>query len=283
MSQEKIERWNEVDGNLGNKEKLQAFLDSTTDAYAILQLRRTDETVYERFESYEALKRQGKEPDIDHYDVVYMAPLSSYTDQTAMLEGLYTKFNVDRPEDFRGHSLSVSDIVALKTDAVVSFHYVDSIGFQELQGFMKPENYLKNAEMAMEDDYGMLDGVINNGKAPATEERSSVLAQLKEQPVLDISHIFREGCDSCMVICSPSYIPNERRKHTMMKKDWVYRRGDIYYADLNPVCGSEQGGKRPVVVIQNNIGNVYSPTLIVATITTKQDTVFRIIWRYSAC
>ena len=57
----------------------------------------------------------------------------------------------------------------------------------------------------------------------------------------------------------------------MMKKDWVYRRGDIYYADLNPVCGSEQGGKRPVVVIQNNIGNVHSPTLIVATITTKQD------------
>lgn len=60
MSQEKIERWNEVDGNLGNEEKLQAFLDSTTDAYAILQLRRTDETVYERFESYEALKRQEK-------------------------------------------------------------------------------------------------------------------------------------------------------------------------------------------------------------------------------
>ena len=170
MSQEKIERWNEVDGNLDNGEKLQAFLDSTTDAYAILQLRRTDETVYERFESYEALKRQGKEPNIDHYDVVYVAPLSSYT------------------EDFRGHSLSVSDIVALKTDAVVSFHYVDSIGFQELQGFMKPENYLKNAEMAMEDDYGMLDGVINNGKAPATEERSSVLAQLKEQPVLDSPH-----------------------------------------------------------------------------------------------
>lgn len=77
MSQEKIERWNEVDGNLDNGEKLQAFLDSTTDAYAILQLRRTDETVYERFESYEALKRQGKEPNIDHYDVVYVAPLSS--------------------------------------------------------------------------------------------------------------------------------------------------------------------------------------------------------------
>ena len=57
----------------------------------------------------------------------------------------------------------------------------------------------------------------------------------------------------------------------MMKKDWTYRRGDIYYADLNPVCGSEQGGKRPVVVIQNDMGNIHAPTLIVATITTKTD------------
>ena len=57
----------------------------------------------------------------------------------------------------------------------------------------------------------------------------------------------------------------------MMKKDWTYRRGDIYYADLYPVCGSEQGGKRPVVVIQNDMGNTHAPTLIVATITTKAD------------
>lgn len=55
----------------------------------------------------------------------------------------------------------------------------------------------------------------------------------------------------------------------MMKKNWSYRRGDIYYADLNPVCGSEQGGMRPVVVIQNNTGNKHAPTLIVAMVTTK--------------
>lgn len=55
----------------------------------------------------------------------------------------------------------------------------------------------------------------------------------------------------------------------MMRKDWVYRRGDIYYADLSPVRGSEQGGSRPVIVIQNNTGNRYSPTLIVAIVTTK--------------
>ena len=55
----------------------------------------------------------------------------------------------------------------------------------------------------------------------------------------------------------------------MMRKNWVYRRGDIYCADLNPVIGSEQGGTRPVVVIQNDTGNKHAPTLIVATVTTK--------------
>lgn len=55
----------------------------------------------------------------------------------------------------------------------------------------------------------------------------------------------------------------------MLDKDWVYRRGDIYYVDLNPVIGSEQGGSRPVVVIQNNSGNRHAPTLIVAMITSK--------------
>lgn len=185
MSQEKIERWNEVTGNDAPQDKLTAFLDSSNDSYAILQLRRTDDTVMERFESMSSLHRQGKEPEFDHYEVVYTAPLPPYTDQNMMLEGLYEKFNIDHPSDFRGHSLSVSDIVALKTRGIVSYHFVDSIGFVELPNFMKPENYLKNAEMAMEDDYGMIDGVINNGKAPALEERTSVLEKLKEQPAVD--------------------------------------------------------------------------------------------------
>lgn len=64
---------------------------------------------------------------------------------------------------------------------IVSCHYVDSIGFQELPGFLKPENYLKAAEMAMEDDYGMIDGVINNGKKEEPVEKASVLDQLKEK------------------------------------------------------------------------------------------------------
>lgn len=57
----------------------------------------------------------------------------------------------------------------------------------------------------------------------------------------------------------------------MIRENWVYRRGDIYYADLTQYLGSEQGGIRPVVVIQNNRGNYHAPTLIVATVTSRAD------------
>ena len=135
----------------------------------------------EKIQKSDVLERMGLEPDIDHYEVVYTAPLLPYKDQNTMLEELYAKFNVSRPDDYTGHSLSVSDIVALRQNGVVSCHYVDSIGFQELPGFLKPENYLKAAEMAMEDDYGMIDGVINNGKKEEPAEKASVLDQLKEK------------------------------------------------------------------------------------------------------
>ena len=173
----RIEKWDEVHGTQAPDERMMAFLDSATDQYAILQLRRSEDTVYERFSSMRELERMGLEPDIDHYEVVYTAPLLPYKDQNTMLEELYAKFNVSRPDDFTGHSLSVSDIVALRQNGVVSCHYVDSIGFKELPGFLKPENYLKAAEMSMEDDYGMIDGVINNGRRGEELEKAQEHAE----------------------------------------------------------------------------------------------------------
>lgn len=55
-----------------------------------------------------------------------------------------------------------------------------------------------------------------------------------------------------------------------MKEDWIYKRGDLYYANLNPYFGSEQGGTRPVLVLQNNVGNFFCPTLIVAPLTSTE-------------
>lgn len=173
----KIQKWDEINGLQQPEEKMQAFLDSATDAYAILQLKAGDETRDREFMSYSYLQRKGMEPEIDHYEVVYASALPAHHNQTELLEGLYQKFNINHPSDFTGHSLSVSDIVALRVNGVVSSHYVDSFGFKELPEFIKPENYLKYAEMSMEDDYGMIDGVINNGPK---DERKSVLEQLKE-------------------------------------------------------------------------------------------------------
>lgn len=176
-----IKKWDEVNGTDDGHQRMEAFLDSATDSYAILQLRRSDETVYERFASMRELGRMGVEPNIDHYEVVYVGELTKRGDQTDVLEGLYTKFNIDHPADFKGHSLSVSDIVALQVAGVVSCHYVDSIGFAELPDFIRRENYLKNAEMMLEYDYGMLDGIVNNGpKQELPKERPSILEQLKQ-------------------------------------------------------------------------------------------------------
>ena len=66
-----------------------------------------------------------------------------------------------------------------------------------------------------------------------------------------------------------TYTKDTYRKGRAPRKNWFYKRGDIYLANLDPVVGSEQGGTRPVLVLQNNDGNFYSPTLIVAPITSK--------------
>ena len=183
----KIQKWDEINGTGSSRERMEAFLNAETDTYAILQLRFSGETASERFESLERLHQQGKEPQIDHYEVVYTAPLLPYKDLGTMLEQMYEKFNRDHPSDFQGHSLSVSDVVALRQNGTVTCHYVDRFGFQELPGFLEPENYLKNAEMALEDDYGMIDEILNNGKADRVKEgeekRPSVLQQLKETAV----------------------------------------------------------------------------------------------------
>lgn len=184
----KIEKWDEVNGNTTSDERMKAFLESSTDAYAVLQLKRIDETDEFRFMPYWHIQKLEEQPTIDHYEVVYHGPIEQTAGAAEQLEGLYTKFNIEHPEDFRGHSMSVSDIVALKVAGRVSCYYVDAFGFVELQNFLKPENYLKYVEMAMEDDYGMIDGIINNGKAPGTEERPSVIEQLKETPVVGTTH-----------------------------------------------------------------------------------------------
>ena len=180
-----------MDLELIKQKRERAFLDSPSDAYAIYQLKRDDTTADIRFMNSEYLQKKGIEPQYENYELVYTGALTKDGNQIEKLEDLYRIFNVEHPHDFSGHSLSVSDIVALKQAGVVSYHYVDSIGYKELTNFRTTENYLKNAEMQMEDDLGMIDGIINNGPkepvktpAPKQEEtkskKPSVLAKLRK-------------------------------------------------------------------------------------------------------
>ena len=165
------EEWDAVRGVVtlseqADTEKL--FLENPQDAFLIYQIRRGGELDAYRFMNYDYLQSKGVTPERGGYDAIYTGGFMDYGNARINLDMIYQRFNVDHPADFKGHSLSVSDIVALKQNGVVSCHYVDSIGFRELPNFLKPENYLKNAEMAMEDDYGMIDGIINNGPKQST-------------------------------------------------------------------------------------------------------------------
>lgn len=165
------EEWDAVRGVVtlseqADTEKL--FLENPQDAFLIYQIRRGGELDAYRFMNYDYLQSKGVTPERGGYDAIYTGGFMDYGNARTNLDMIYQRFNVDHPADFKGHSLSVSDIVALKQNGVVSCHYVDSIGFRELPNFLKPENYLKNAEMLLEDDYGMIDGILNNGPKQPT-------------------------------------------------------------------------------------------------------------------
>ena len=154
------------------KEKESAFFESPTDAFALYQLIRSEATDEHRFMNTEFLKKHGLDISRDNYSLIATGELKKQGETVQVLDGIYEDFNIHLPVDYKGQSCSVSDIIALKRGNDVSFYYVDSIGFTPVHDFLQQRNYLKNAEISTEDDYGMIDGVINNGKKPETDDKS---------------------------------------------------------------------------------------------------------------
>ena len=128
------------------------------DTFSIYQLKRGDETRDLRFEPYDRLTAAGHAVDPANYDLIYSAPLAPGTS----LEAIFTRFNIDHPKDFKGHSLSVSDVVVLHQNGQDTAHYVDSIGYRQTPEFLQPQNYLKHVEDIVEQNDNNFDGIINN-------------------------------------------------------------------------------------------------------------------------
>lgn len=137
------------------------------DTFQIYQLKRGENTRELQFESYDRLKESRQTLNPDNYVKVYEAELT----KGLSLEDIYTRFNIDHPKDFYGHSLSVSDVIVLHKDGKDSAHYVDRFGYKDAPEFLKPQNYLKHVEDIVEQNDNNFDGIINNTpNAPTVSE-----------------------------------------------------------------------------------------------------------------
>lgn len=201
------------------QEREHAFLSQNRDCFAIYQVSR-DDTQNVRFMNMDWLKSHDISIDRSNYDLIYTAPLSESGTVPEQLEKLYQQFNLEKPVDFHSPSMSVSDIVAIKQDGKVSCHYCDSVGFTQIPGFL-PENPLKNAEMTVEDDYGMIDGIINNGaKEPTVAELEQQARSGQPISLMDLAEaVHREERDrKKSVVDQLKSQPKAEHKKTAQKK-----------------------------------------------------------------
>lgn len=127
--------WDQVKDTVPPRNIEQRFMERSGDMMAIYQLKETADPGL-LFSSYEWLDNP---PQRENYDCIYTREVSPILNEKDLLEQTFRIYNADRPDDFVGHSLSMSDIVALKRDGVISYHYCDTFGFRELTGFQKED------------------------------------------------------------------------------------------------------------------------------------------------
>ena len=194
------------------------------DCFAIYQVKLGDDASLRdiRYESMDRLKSMGRAVERSNYELAYTAPLSEVKSADAALARLWNLFNNDHPADYRRPSMSVSDIIAIRLDGMLSFHYCDSYGFKQLPDFIQPENYLKSAEMSMEDDLGMIDGIINNGpkEGPTVAELEAQVKAGQTISLMDLAQAVKQerGEKKSVLAKLNAAPPRQGRKKTAPKK-----------------------------------------------------------------
>ncbi|TCL59691.1 uncharacterized protein DUF4316 [Allofournierella massiliensis] len=223
VSREEWEESPEFDARVQDRlnhqeERERAFLSHEGDCFAIYQVSENDPQRL-RFMNMDWLNAHDLSVERGNYDLVYTAPLPETGSIDGRLHKLFEQFNFHRPADFHSPSMSVSDIVAIKRDGVVSCHYCDSAGFQEIPGFL-PSNPLKNAEMTVEDDYGMIDGIINNGSKATVAELEAQARGGQPISLMDLADaVHREERDKKKSVMEQlRQSPKQERKKTAPKR-----------------------------------------------------------------
>lgn len=150
------------------------------DTFSIYQLKRDDATREYRFAPHDRLTAAGLTVDPQNYDLVYSAPLTP----EMSLGDIWRIFNLDHPEDFKGHSLSVSDVVVIHREGQDAAHYVDSYGYKDVPEFLQPESHIRTAEMSTEQNQNMIDGIMNN-----TPTVSELEAKAKAGEVISLTEL----------------------------------------------------------------------------------------------
>ena len=183
----------ELAGSEATKEMLHEYgaKEQDENTFTIYQLK-DDVPVDYHFRSLERLQENGLDVDPANYEKIYTAPLTPGMG----LERIFEKFNFDRPEDFKGHSLSVSDVVVLHQNGTDTAHYTDSIGFVDISENFLLENPLKAAELSTEQNANMIDGVINNTpNTDALEAQAAAGEQISLADLADAIQKDREAAE----------------------------------------------------------------------------------------
>lgn len=160
-------------------EREKAFLDHGGDCFAIYQVSREDPQ-NARFMNMDWLKSHGLSPERSSYELAYTASLPETPSVIVALNTLWEKFNLDHPADYQRPSMSVSDIVAIRRDGVLSCHYCDSVGFVEIPDFISQKPTV--AELEAQVQAGQTISLMDLADAVHREKKKSVVAQLKSQP-----------------------------------------------------------------------------------------------------
>lgn len=142
-----------------------------------------------RFEDMEQLKKNGVQLNHDDYELVYEGEVGEFRGN-ATLEALYTQFNTKQPEDFRGHSLSVSDVIVISVDGKDTAYFCDSFGFTEMPEFFREKELVQEKpETAKVSDLAVGDIIMYDGARREVEEISTDRIKMKDLDAPDYGGI----------------------------------------------------------------------------------------------